>query len=83
MFLKKAKPRQFQFRTHYQKTGEDGDRSIRFHRIRANDPHDRKRVWWLVFLVILVGLMLYLFGPVVSPYLGGTDEISIEATDVP
>ena len=83
MFIRKAKPRQFQFLTRYQKEGEDGERNIRFHRIRSYDPHDRKRVWWLVFLVILVGLMLYLFGPMVFPYLGGTDQITIEATDIP
>ncbi len=83
MFLNKARHRQFQFRTRYQKEGDDGERRFQFHRIRTYDPHDRKRVWWLVFLVILVGLMLYLFGPIVVPYLGGTDRITIEATDVP
>jgi hypothetical protein len=83
MLLRKAKPRQFQFQTRYQKDGGDGERHIQFHRIRTYDPHNRKRMWWLLLLVILVGLMLYLFGPIVFPYLGGTDQVTIEAIDVP
>ena len=83
MFLRKAKPRQFQFQTRYQKEGDNEIRRLQFHRIRSYDPHDRKRVGWIIFLVILVGLMLYLFGPMVYPYLGDTDQITIEATDAP
>ena len=83
MLFGKAKHRRFQFQPRYYQEGQDEERRIRFRRITTYDPHDRRRMRWLIFLVLLVGLMIYLFAPTIFPYLGGVQEVTIDVIDIP
>jgi hypothetical protein len=83
MLFRKATPRRFQFQPRYYRENGDEDKRIKFRRLRTYDPHSRKRMGWLVFLILLVGLILYLFSPHIFPHLRQSPEVTIETTDVP
>ena len=83
MLFKKSSHRRFQFQPQYyrEETGSE-EKRIKFHRITTYDPRDKRRMRWLILLVLLVGLMLYLFGPTIFPYLGGVGDVTIDVIDV-
>jgi hypothetical protein len=83
LFGKSKRPRRFQFQPRYYHEEDDQEKRLHFHRIRSYDPHKGRRSAVLIFLIILVALMLYFFGPIVFPYLGGEKEVTIGVTNAP
>jgi hypothetical protein len=83
LFGKAKRPRRFQFQPRYYHEEEDKEKRIHFRRIRGYDPHNRRQTTVLIFLIILVGLMLYFFGPIVFPFLSGHKNVTIGVTNAP
>ena len=83
LFGKAGKPRRFQYQPQYYREAEDREKRLHFRRIRSYDPHNRRQTVVLVFLIVLAGLMLYFFGPIVFPNLGGEKNVTVEITNVP
>jgi hypothetical protein len=83
LFGKAGRPRRFQFQPRYYHEEEDKEKRLHFRRIRSYDPHNRRQAAIFIFLIVLAGLMLYFFGPIVFPYLGGEKNVTIGVTNVP
>ena len=83
LFGKPKRPRHFQFQPRYYHEEEDKEKRLQFRRIRSHDPHKSRHTTGLIFLIILVALMLYFFGPIVFPHLGGEKQVTIGVTNAP